>query len=259
MVENGIIILIGGGSVSIKIGDVFGKLTVIDVKINPNGGVKCTCHCECGNIRMFDRSALIRGNNKSCGCLSKSHGLTGSRIYLAWGNMKRRCNDPTNKSYANYGGRGISYDKRWERFENFYEDMKDTYADNLTLDRIDVDANYSKENCRWADKKTQANNMTTNHLISFNGETLTIAEMARKYNLDYELFRHRLKMGWTVERAMNPIEQQEEINYNGETKTVSQWAEEIGLTYHQLKKRLMRGWTVERAITQPLKRQPKRK
>jgi hypothetical protein len=254
MTENGIIILIGGDSVSIRIGDVFGKLTIIGIQVNPNGGTKCECRCECGNVRTFNRSALEVGNNQSCGCLWRSHGLTGSRIYLAWQNMKKRCDNPNNKSYKNYGGRGIKYCSKWEVFDGFWEDMKDGYAENLTLDRIDVDGDYCKDNCRWVDRNVQANNMTTNNLITYNGETMTEAEFSRKYSLDYELFRHRLQDGWTVERAMEPVKQKEEITYNGVTKTVTKWAEERGMTYHQLKKRLMRGWSIDKALNQPLRK-----
>lgn len=256
MDKRDIILLKGVIRLSEIIGQKFGLLTAIEIVGKSRRGPLVKCVCECGGTKTVAQKDLRGGNNKSCGCLHKKHGLTGSRIYQAWGNMKKRCNDPTNKSYINYGGRGISYDKRWESFENFYEDMKDGYADDLTLDRIDVNKDYSKDNCRWADKETQANNTTTNNLVSYKGETMTQAEFARKYNLDYELFRHRLQDGWSIERAMQPVKR-EEITYQGVTKTVTEWAEEKGMTYHQLKKRLMRGWSVERAITQPLRKRSK--
>lgn len=237
---------------SIEIGDMFGKLTVIDFSPNPHRGVKYKCQCECKSIRVFSKSALEKGNNQSCGCLLRVHGLAGSRIHNAWSNMKRRCNDPSNKSYANYGGRGISYDERWEQFENFYVDMKDSYSDDLTLDRKDVDGNYTKDNCRWSDMVTQSNNRRTNHLVEYNDETLTIAEISRKYNVDRTLIAGRLHKGWDIERVLTE-EPRELITYNGETKRVVEFANERGMSYHQLKKRLMRGWTIERALNQPLR------
>lgn len=241
---------------SIKIGDAFGKLIVTGIQVNLNGGIKCECRCDCGNVRKFDGSALKLGNNKSCGCLN--HGMSGTRFYQVWTNMKRRCNDPTNKSYSIYGGKGISYVPEWEYFENFRNDMADGYSDNLTLDRIDFDGDYGPGNCRWADKDTQANNTSTNRFLTYKGETLSMAKMAKKHGVKADLIKHRLYAGWTIEDAIEKPVEYEVITYNGLTKTVTDWAKEKGMTYYQLKKRLMRGWTVERALTQPLKRQPKR-
>ena len=78
--------------------------------------------------------------------------LYQGREYKSWNNMKNRCNNPKLAEYKNYGGRGITYDKDWERFENFYRDMGER-PEGTTLDRIDVDKDYSKENCRWATKE----------------------------------------------------------------------------------------------------------
>lgn len=252
-----IILLKGVIRLSEIIGQKFGLLTAVEIVGKSRRGPLVKCVCECGGTKTVAQKELRSGNNKSCGCLHKKHGLTGSRIYQAWGNMKKRCNDPTNKSYVNYGGRGISYDKRWESFENFYEDMKDGYADDLTLDRIDVNKDYSKDNCRWVDMKTQGNNKTDNHLVTYNGETLTLSEMARKHGITVDLFKSRLYKGWSVKDALETPVYREEITYNGITKTVAEWAKEYGMTYHQLKKRLMRGWSVERAITQPLRKRSK--
>lgn len=238
------------------IGQKFGILTAVEVVGKNRRGPLVKCACDCGGTKTVNAKDLRNGNNKSCGCIHRTHGLTGTRPYRAWQNMKKRCDNPTNKSFKNYGGRGIKYCDKWETFEGFWEDMQEGYADNLTLDRIDVQGNYSKENCRWAGKLIQANNTTTNHLITYDGETMSQADFARKYGVDYELFRHRMKKGWSVEEAMKPVEK-EEITYNGETKRVSEWAEERGMTYHQLKKRLMRGWSIEKALNQPLRKRSK--
>ena len=229
----------------VEVGEVYGKL-----KVESIDGKNALCLCECGNRRLFPFHALVRGNNKSCGCLN--HGMAGTRIYVSWTNMKRRCNDSKNKLYHNYGGRGITYHPDWEYFKNFYRDMKDGYDDDLTLDRIDVDGNYCKENCKWSSFEEQMNNMTTSRFVTYKGETLTVSQMARKYGLKPDFVKGRLYSGWSIEDAIEKPVEYEEITYKGVTKTVSDWATEIGFTYHQLKKRLMRGWTVERAIEQPL-------
>ncbi|MGM0807627.1 MAG: hypothetical protein ACQET8_23250 [Bacillota bacterium] len=135
--------------------------------------------------------------------------------------------------------------------------MSEGYGDNLTLDRIDVNGNYTKENCRWVDIKTQMNNMRINHFIEYDGETYSLSQFAEKHNLDYHLFRSRILRGFSVEKAMEP-RWVGEITDKGETKRIKDFAEEYGMTYSQLKKRLMWGWDIERALTQPF-RKPKKK
>lgn len=236
------------------IGLQFGNLTVLGEAGKNKRGILFECICSCGNKRVFPGKDLRSGNNKSCGCLLKKHGMARTKIYMSWQNMKKRCNNETHKDFKNYGGRGISYCEKWETFEGFYEDMKSGYSDNLTLDRIDVNSNYNKDNCRWVTCKEQSNNKRNNHFVQYNGETLTLSEMAEKYKVDFELFRHRINKGWPIEKALFEKVEYETITFNGETKTVTEFAKEIGMTYYQLKKRLMRGWTVERALTQPLRK-----
>ena len=90
--------------------------------------------------------------------------LYQGREYHSWNSMKNRCNNPNLKEYKNYGGRGITYDKRWEDFREFYKDMGER-PNNTTLDRIDVDKNYCKENCRWATREEQQRNQRTHKRI----------------------------------------------------------------------------------------------
>lgn len=109
--------------------------------------------------------------------MSKWENKVGTRFYFTWRNMRRRCNNPLDDSYSRYGGRGITYDKSWDSYDNFYKDMYDGYAELLktyykpSIDRIDNDGNYSKENCRWVTFKQNANNTSANVVIE--GKTLT--------------------------------------------------------------------------------------
>jgi hypothetical protein len=89
---------------------------------------------------------------------AKSHGLTKKPIYNSWRGMKERCDNPKNKRYSSYGGRGITYDVRWINFSAFLEDMGETYIDGYELDRINVNGNYNKDNCRWSTQSEQAYN-----------------------------------------------------------------------------------------------------
>lgn len=85
------------------------------------------------------------------------HGFKGTKIYKVWENMKSRCLNQKNTAYKNYGGRGITLSERWIRFTNFLEDMG-IPPEGMTLDRIDNDLGYFKENCRWASHTTQGHN-----------------------------------------------------------------------------------------------------
>lgn len=118
--------------------------------------------------------------------IRKKHGLRKTRLYNTWANMKQRCNNPNNKSYEYYGGRGIIICKEWCDFINFYNwAINNGYADNLSIDRIDVNGNYCPENCRFVDSTTQSNNMRSNIKIKINDEILTLSQVCKKYNLTY--------------------------------------------------------------------------
>jgi len=131
-----------------------------------NNRHKWLCKCSCGTERLVDGWSLKSGASKSCGCYgmeqrrkaTMKHGLTGSKIYVSWRNMKARCLQPSYQYYNLYGGRGISFDPRWDLFLDFYEDMVDSYEEGLELDRIDPDGNYYKDNCRWATQAEQCYN-----------------------------------------------------------------------------------------------------
>lgn len=146
-------------------GETFGYLKVNKFhgkKIHDNGVSyrywECTCHC--GKTMLVTTAALRSGNTKSCGCTSKAktHGMHKDRIYQIWSDMKIRCDNPNNDAYYWYGSKGISYQDSWVKFENFYEDMKEGYTDDLTLDRLDPSKGYYKENCRWVTKTAQTRN-----------------------------------------------------------------------------------------------------
>lgn len=242
-------------------GRKYGQLTVIKEHGKDHRGYTWLCKCDCGEENIIAVGDDLRSGHKtSCGCLrwqgTPKHGLSDSAIRQAYYNMKKRCDHPKNKSYKNYGGRGITYCEKWKTFKGFLDDMLESYEVGLSLDRIDVNGNYNKENCRWADKIVQANNTRTNHIVEYKGEKLTIAELCRKYHVNYSLLNDRINEGWEIEKALCE-KTREVITYNGVTKTVAEFAENYGMTYHQLKKRLMRGWEIERALTQPLRKRSK--
>lgn len=129
------------------------------------------CQCKCGTKRPVVGENLRAGRSVSCGCYNRevsravntTHGMTKTRLYECWLDMKKRCNDANNKEYKNYGGRGITYCEEWEEFEPFQDWAERTgYQDTLTLDRVDVNEGYFPENCKWSTWVEQSRNKRLN-------------------------------------------------------------------------------------------------
>lgn len=126
---------------------------------------KFKCLCDCGKEHLAYVGMLLSGRQKSCGCykkiadkLPKSHGMSSTRPYSIWSKMINRITNPNDQRWPDYGGRGITVCERWKSFENFWNDMKEQYSNDLELDRIDVNGNYCPENCRWVSKSIQVHN-----------------------------------------------------------------------------------------------------
>lgn len=136
--------------------------------------------------------------------LPKTHGLTNTRLYSIFGHMKQRCYDKNSARYHCYGGRGITICEEWRNdFQTFYDwAMSHGYADNLTIDRIDVNGNYEPSNCRFVTIKEQENNRSNNRLITYNGMTKTLSQWASISGLSYGTFYHRIKRGWSFEDCL---------------------------------------------------------
>lgn len=118
------------------------------------------------------------------------HGLRGTRVYNIWKGMKERCYTVTATKYKNYGANGIRVCPEWEHDPKAFCDwaMANGYADDLTIDRIDVHGDYSPQNCRWINLTEQANNRTNNVRILHEGKMVTLAEFCRLNNLNYKAF-----------------------------------------------------------------------
>ena len=198
------------------VGQKFGRWVVVERAGSlRNGSALWRCKCECGRVSVVGTNDLKSGRSRSCGCFqmevarlagqySVSHGMSRTRLYSEWKSMKARCYKKSGKDYFNYGGRGITVCPEWrDSFEAFRDwAMANGYRDDLTLDRKDSNGPYSPENCRWATGKEQANNKRSSRLVSFNGETKTIAQWAESSGIGVQTIRYRLDNGWSVERAL---------------------------------------------------------
>lgn len=192
-------------------GQRFGMWTVVKFHEIRDGQAYWLCKCDCGKTSYVRGGSLRRGVSKGCGCTREEHrvkglikhGGYGTRLYRIWGDMKARCFNPNAISYPNYGGKGITICDEWLTFPPFRDwAMSHGYDDALTVDRIDNSKGYSPSNCRWATVTEQANNRRTSHFVTYNGETLTLIQWARKLNVSYSLLFQRVKCGWDFEKAI---------------------------------------------------------
>jgi hypothetical protein len=201
-------------------GKVYGRLTVKGFshvqKLAPRSSARIwECECECGNTVYARTGSLTNGNNKSCGCyktdlltefsISHGHASRGSatRTYNIWCSMKSRCSTESGPDYHLYGARGIFVCDEWKTsFENFLRDMGEV-PEGKSIDRIDNDKGYCKENCRWATATEQANNRRNNRRIEFEGETKTLTQWVTELDLPYDAVRARLNSGYSIERALS--------------------------------------------------------
>lgn len=167
--------------------------------------------------------------------------------YKRYTSMKNRCYNKNNPAYKNYGGRGIKVCDRWlgaDGFKHFLEDMVPRPSKEHSLDRTDNNKDYSPENCRWATVEEQGNNRRSTKMITFNGETLSEAQWAKKIGVNKGTLHGRLKRGIPVEQALTMRTQEKK----GE---LYQLAQQYGVDKLRTYKRLKRGWSLEDALLLP--------
>jgi hypothetical protein len=149
---------------------------------------------------------LANGKTKSCGCFRKEsvtkHGQYRSVEYAAWRNILSRCDNPKDKRYANYGGRGIQVCERWKSFENFLSDMGTRPGLNYSIERIDNGGHYEPGNCKWATIAEQSRNKRSTVFMTIDGRTMIAADWARETGTPYRTLLSRIKAGWTDEDAV---------------------------------------------------------
>lgn len=191
----------------ITVGQQFGRLTVVAKIGTRNKSVFWKCSCSCGRDGVEVRAGnLMKGDTQSCGCLRKevssathrTHGESHSPVHERWMKMRRRCSEPTDPDYPNYGERGITVCQQWAKsYEQFAADMGPPPSPEHTLERRDVNGNYSPDNCYWALRDVQNNNKRNNVVLELDGKRLTLSQWARELGVNYSTLRKRIQMGWS--------------------------------------------------------------
>ena len=200
-------------------GQKFGRLTAIKfIEMRKNYHQYWLFKCDCGKEKVIKMDCVLCKHTKSCGCLnlelvsrrSFKHGMSKNRFYKIWVGMKQRCSNKNSAYYKDYGGRGIIVCKEWMIFKNFYNDMYKDYLKHIkifgeketSIDRKENNGNYCKKNCRWANPEIQSSNMRSNHLITYNKQTMTISQWSKKLNMNRgTLFSRILTLKWSIEKA----------------------------------------------------------
>jgi hypothetical protein len=250
-------------------GTVSGLLEVIGkAPIDPSKPSKGACwiaRCHgCGSVRPYRGVDLRRKRAKSCGCSTKAiisesrrrHGGTGTPEYETWRGMIDRCEKSSHASYSRYGAKGITVCSEWRHdFPAFLRDVGPKPSPEHTLERIQNRRGYEPGNVRWATKKEQARNRSSNRLIEFRSETKTLIEWAELTGIESSIISRRIEWGWSIEEAMTrPVASKKrpfmnkKLAYRGREMTPVQWARELGMRLPTLCRRLSAGWDMEKIV-----------
>lgn len=197
----------------VKPGDKFDKVTILN-KTNEkdnSGKVLWSCICDCGKEVLIASYKFKSCKHLSCGCSSyKSRGISDNRknkrLYGIWRDMKQRCTNPKCYNYKAYGGRGISYTEEWESYDNFYNWAMDSgYTDDLTIDRIDVNDNYSPDNCKWSTREEQDRNRQNTIRVTINNENMLLMDAAKTFGFPYQTLLYRHHKGIRGNDLIKPV------------------------------------------------------
>lgn len=199
------------------VGKTFGRLTVVsEASKSANNGLRWHCSCECGATSVVAGTNLRNGNSTSCGCRSRevvrlrrtTHGQSKvgnvTPEYRTWTNVKSRCTNTNFIQFKDYGGRGITMHPAWAaEFSVFLADMGPRPSKYHSIERIDNSRGYEPNNCRWANRREQANNRRSNLCLAYGGQVDTLANWARIVGVPLATLWARTQVyGWDSERAI---------------------------------------------------------
>lgn len=210
-------------------GERFGRLVVLNRDFSKESRKSYwLCLCDCGNEKIVRGDTLKEGKTQSCGCLHKesskvnltmnhSHKQSGTTLHNKWIAMKGRCYNKNNPKYYRYGERGIEVYEGWRT--NFVEfrdwAIKNGYEEGLSLERKDVDGDYSPDNCEWIPFKDQANNRRLTKWVEYNGEKINLKQLSIKTGINYGTLSRRYNNGYRGEDLIKPLEFKPKKKRNG--------------------------------------------
>lgn len=209
---------------------------------------KCLEYYQKNGVKSITKST-IRHNYK----------VKNKRLYRKWSNIKQKCEDPKHPSYKNYGERGIKVCERWQVYENFEEDMLESFLEHVdkyglketTIERNDYNGDYEPSNCTWATRKEQANNRRSNRTV-ING--LNATQIAEKYDINYSTVLARLNKGWSVEEILNPSLRDAWRDKIPTGESLAELSNRIGVPKDTIRNRYNHGWDWTRIMETPLQK-----
>lgn len=172
--------------------------------------------------------------------------------YNIWLAMKRRCYNSNVKHFDRYGGRGIKISEKWfYSFWEFYKDMGPRPSPDYQIERKDNNKGYCKENCKWATRKEQCRNRSTNTYVIYKNKQVSLAELSELTGIKPATLQYRLSKGYSCEEIIKPVG--EYYEFNNESHTLSEWSKILDINYDVLRDRVKNlKWSIEKALTTPI-------
>ena len=189
------------------VGIKFNLLTLVEEISTKSRFRMAKWSCSCGGSIITRIQSVELGYTKSCGCLKYKkgivrrfkHGMSKSPEYQAWADLKDRCYNPNNKYFFNYGGRGIKVCDRWlESFENFFEDMGYRPSKRFSIERVENNGIYEKNNCKWGTKYEQERNKRSNVYLEYNGKLKIVKDWSKEIGISNTTISNRIKKGFPI-------------------------------------------------------------
>lgn len=194
----------------------FGKLTPLGpIRKSAGGHIIWLCQCDCGSTTEARACHLKSGHTQSCGCSGSrtsaaerfsTHGLGKSREYKSWAHIVRRCTNPNNPAFADYGGRGITVCDEWRHnFQTFYDHVSvlpHSGEKGYSIDRIFNNGNYEPGNVKWSTAKEQSRNTRANVMLTHNDKIQCVADWAKELDIPSAVLHKRLLRGWSAQKTL---------------------------------------------------------
>lgn len=195
------------------VGSRLGGLTVVEVVSRDSKSLMVRCLCQCGSEAIVNYFDLKSKGGATCGCFhwARTHDMSGTPEYMAWGHMINRCHNPSDKSWGDYGARGVAVCEEWRGpggFERFYQCIGKRPTKNHSLDRYpNNNGNYEPGNVRWATRAQQGRNKRSNRLVTFNGHEMCVSEFAEQIGLPrWKVYQWIQRDGLSVEQIVAKLQ-----------------------------------------------------